>query len=96
VADVDRVLRQLLDGLKRSKKNCTIGDLDTIAKEFGCTHETTSRHENRVYCPPYSDMGLVNVAMPHHGKVKIQYVSRFIRMLEDILDRRLEQEGDDD
>jgi len=42
-------------------------------------------------------MGLVNVAMPHkRGDTVLKtYVSRFIRMLEEIADRKALEEGKD-
>jgi len=88
-------LRKLLRGLKQAKGSQHIRDLDKIAAEFGCRSETTSSDENRVYYPPHKDMGLVNVAVPHRrgDAVLKNYVSRFIRMLEEIADRKSLEEG---
>ncbi len=90
-------LRKLLGGLKQARSSQRIRDLDDIAHEFGCRIETTSNDENRVYFPPYKDMDLVNVAVPHRrgDTVLKTYVSRFIRMLEEIVDRKFLGEAND-
>ena len=93
-----KYLRRLLRGLKQAKGSQRIRDLDNIADEFGCRFGTTSSDENRVYYPPYKDMGLVNVAVPHRrgDTVLKTYVSRFTGMLEEIADRKSLEEGEDE
>ncbi len=93
-----KYLRRLLRGLKQARGSQRIRDLDDIANDFGCEFETTTSNEDMVYYPPYKDMGLVNVAIPHRrgDTVLKTYVSRFIRMLEEIADRKSLEEGEDE
>ncbi len=94
-------LKRIVRDLRGAKNNQTIKDLDVVATEFGCSVETTSASENRIYYSPFRDPNpaRVTVAIPHRGKVKMRYVQYFIGMLEDVVARleqvKKEQEGGD-
>ena len=92
ISNFDRKER-LLDGLKSSRANQTINDLDAIAGKFGCIYKTTTNNENRIYFAPYKDisMSMVIVAIPHSKHVKKKYVSKFIHMCEDIIEKELSE-----
>lgn len=87
-------LKKLVADLRRAKNNQAIKDLDAVADEFGCFTQTTEDDENRIYYAPFKELNpaRVTVAIPHRGKVKLPYVVRFIRMLENVI-WKLEQGG---
>lgn len=88
--------KRLLDQFKRSRGNKKIRDLEDIAKVFGCTWTITEKHENQIFRPPYKHINVVVAAIPHSNKDVLKgYISRFVHMLEDILDYETSREGGD-
>ncbi len=88
--------RQLLEEFKRSRGNKKIRDLEGIAEAFGCGWKITKKSENQIFIPPYREINVVNVAIPHSNQdVLKKYISRFIYMLGDILDYEASREGGD-
>ena len=86
--------RRLLTEFKRSRGNKKIRDLEDISGAFGCGWKITEKSENQIFVPPYRHINVVNVAIPHSDQdVLKKYISRFVHMLEDILDYEASKEG---
>lgn len=86
--------RRLLEQFKRSRGNKKIHDLEDIAETFGCTWKINEKNENETFIPPYRHINVVVVAIPHSNKDVLKvYISRFVHMLEDILDHEMTTEG---
>jgi hypothetical protein len=86
--------RRLLEQFKRSRGNKKIRDLENIAEAFGCTWKINEKHENQTFIPPHKRINVVVVAIPHSNNDVLKgYISRFVHMLEDILDYEASKEG---
>lgn len=84
--------RRLLEEFKRSRGNKKIRDLEQIARALNCEWKVTHKN-HQIFTPPYKSMLPVNVAIPHsNDNVLKKYESRFVNMLEDLLDLEEKQE----
>ena len=84
--------RRLLEEFKRSRGNKKICDLEQIAKNFGCGWRIAQKN-HEIFIPPYKAVPVVNVAIPHsNDDVLKKYESRFVNMLQDVLDLEEKEE----
>jgi hypothetical protein len=91
----EKKLRAITRDWPRAKNNKTMADLVAAAKLCGCRIVDTK--EGKMFWPPFTDINPVPVPQPHPQKeVLTAYVSKFIAMVEAILWKIEDANGEND